>query len=356
MKSVGVSAVAVDKPSQPRWQVKLLALLLMAVVTLALLEVAASVLYFFVVSPQLEARRADASHYYRASKDPLLAYEPVPGFQLHHNDRDLAINSFGLRGPEPISPKTGVRFAVLGDSVTFGILQGEAQTVSRLMEDKLRRVCSGDVEVFNLGVPGYGAQEVNELLRTKAPLLALDGVVYLLNLNDFARRNTLWEGADSGLYRMYQPPALKLPFFLQKALYRWQKGGKDDGMTPSLDWYRWLINGTFRETLDEIASMKLWAKAQGISFAVSVYPSGVALSGGVNALAREQQMVANGLQARGITVADDIGPFLSSPNVYDATDHLTDHGNDVASTLLIGVMASVFPDLVERAGCKPGAR
>jgi hypothetical protein len=356
MKTAGEIAVAPDRPAKPRWLIKILALALMMAVTLVLAEAAATALYLLVVSPQLEARKADAAHFYRLSKDPLLGYEFAPGFKVRRDDRDLVINSFGLRGGEPASPKTGMRLAILGDSVTFGIQQGEAQTIPHLMEAKLRKQCVNPVEVLNVGVPGYGAQELNELLRTKAPLLSLDGVIYLLNLNDFARRNTWWEGADSGLYRMYWPPALKLPFFLQKALYRWEKGGKDDGMTPSLDWYRWLINGTLPATFNEISAMNLWAKTHGLSFAVSVFPSGVALSGGTNALADEHRAVADGLRARGIAVIDDVGPFLSGSNLFDETDHLTDKGNDVASTHLIGVLKSAFPDIAERAGCMSQAR
>jgi len=352
MAGAAETIVAADGAASPRWQVKLLAIALMLVVTLVAAEAVASALYYFAVSPQLDARRADPGHYYRLSKDPLLGYELTPGFQLRRDNRDLMINSFGLRGPEPDKPKAGLRFAVLGDSVTFGIQQAEAQTIPHLMQSKLRQQCRTAVEVLNLGVAGYGAQELNEMLKTKAPLLALDGVVYLLNLNDFARRNSLWEGADSGLYRMYWPPTLKLPFFLQKALYRWEKGSKDDGMAPSLDWYRWLIHGTLSETFDEIGEMKAWADSRGIGFAVSIFPSGVALSGGANALADQHRAITDGLRTRGVAVFDEVDPFLAGANLFDETDHLTDNGNDVASTQLVAVLKSVFPDLAAKAGCK----
>lgn len=341
-----------DRPSQPRWQVKILATVLLLVVALATCELAAAMFYGLVVSPQLEARQAERGHYYRLSKDPLLGYELVPGFKLEHDGRDLAINSAGLRGPEPAPFKAGPRFAVLGDSVTFGIMQGEAQTIAQMMQSKLRQECATPVEVLNLAVPGYGAQELNELLKTKAPPFAVDSIIYLLNLNDFARRNTLWEGADAGLYRMYWPPALKLPFLLQKALYRWEKGGKDDGMSPSLDWYRWLFRGTSLETFNEIGAMERWAKTQGIGFAVSILPSGVALAGGSNALADEHRAIADALRARDVTVADDVRPFLARADLFDDTDHLTVKGNDVASTRLIEVLKSAFPDLTAKAGCK----
>ncbi|MGJ4997005.1 SGNH/GDSL hydrolase family protein [Bradyrhizobium sp. HKCCYLS3077] len=315
----------------------------------------ASVLFALIVSPQLSARRADPDHYYRASADPLLGYELRPGMQIRRDGRELSINSHGLRGPEPVTPKPTVRFAILGDSVTFGIQQSEAQTISRLMETKLSAACGTSVDVLNMGVPGYGAQEVGELLRTRAKPLSIDGVVYLLNLNDFARRNSLWEGADSGLYRMYAPPLLKLPFFLQKALYRWKKGGKDDGMMPSLDWYRWLIDGTFDTTIAEIAAMNAWARAAGIGFSVSIMPSGVALGGGQNALADEHRKIGEALSSRGVAVVDDVRPFMGEAKLFDGTDHLTNLGNEIAAAHLVGVLASTQPSLLSQAACGGGS-
>lgn len=343
---------AAARPAQPRWLVKVLAVIVLLAAAVVAAEAAAAAFYFFVVSPQLEARRVEAGHYYRPSRDAVLAYELAPGFKLKRDERDLAVNSFGLRGAEPATPKSGLRFAVLGDSVTFGILQGEAQTVPHLMQDKLRRDCTGlAVEVLNLGVPGYGAQELAEQLRTRAPLLSLDGVVYLFNLNDFARRGSIYEGADSGLYRMYQPPALKLPFLVRKAFYRWHKGGNNDGMTPSLDWYRWLIHGTPAETLGDVGAMNAWATNQGIGFATAILPSGVALAGGSNALADEHRMIGEALRARGVRPVDDINPFLAA-GLFDETDHMTDKGNDVLATHLNKVLVSAFPDLAAKAACR----
>ncbi|CAL76078.1 hypothetical protein; putative signal peptide [Bradyrhizobium sp. ORS 278] len=352
--SVDITAIS-RRSARPRWRIKALALVLMTALTLIAAELLSDVLFAAIVSPQLAARRADPDHYYRVSADPLLGYELAPGTQIHRNERDLLINSHGLRGAEPVTNKAAPRFAVLGDSVTFGIQQSEDQTISRLMEAQLRHVCGSSVEVLNLGVPGYGAQEVGELLRTRAKPLAVDGIVYLLNLNDFARRNSLWEGADSGLYRMYSPPWLKLPFFLQKALYRWKKGGKDDGMMPSLDWYRWLIDGTFDATIAEIVAMDAWARTASIGFSVSIMPSGVALSGGQNALADQQRRIDEALRSHGVAVVDDSRPFMDRRKLFDDTDHLTDLGNQVAATLLVGVLASTQPELLARAGCHGGS-
>jgi hypothetical protein len=125
-------------------------------------------------------------------------------------------------------------------------------------------------------------------------------------------------------------------------------------MSPSLDWYRWLMNGTSSETFERISAMNLWAGTQGIGFAVSILPSGLALSGGANALAVEHRMIAEALRARHVRVADDAQPFLGA-GLFDETDHTTDKGNDVASTQLAKVLKSFFPDLAAKAACRAGA-
>jgi hypothetical protein len=76
------------------------------------------------------------------------------------------------------------------------------------------------------------------------------------------------------------------------------------------------------------------------------------LAGGANALADEHRRIVDLLRARNVVVFDDLGPSLSASGLYDETDHLTDKGNDVASTRMIGVLNTAFPDLTAKAGCK----
>ena len=231
-------------------RIVLLAAAFLIVVSTLLLELTAQGYYHLFVNPFLDLQRLEPAHYYRASRNSRLGYELIPGFQYRDGERDLAINSMGLRGREVAPNKAGPRLAILGDFATFSIGQAEAHTLPRLIEEKLAADCSRRIEVLNLGVPGYGAEEIREHLQTKAPSLDLDAVVYLLNLNDFSRRNSIYEGADNGLYRIYERPLFKLPFFVRKAFYRWYKGPFADGMAgPTPQWYRWLVKGTFGETL-----------------------------------------------------------------------------------------------------------
>ena len=102
--------------------------------------------------------------------------------------------------------------------MTFGSAHSQDRTIPRLIEDDSGE--PGGEVVLNFGVPGYGARELRELLRVRDAIYCVDRVVYLLNSNDFAWRETLYEGADSGLYRMYNRPGWMIPWFVRKAVYR----------------------------------------------------------------------------------------------------------------------------------------
>ncbi|MGP9814526.1 hypothetical protein ACTZWT_23690 [Rhodopseudomonas sp. NSM] len=344
--------IAQTIPTATSRRVKIIAFITMLVVLLVSAEIAASAFYYLIVKPQLDLTKAEPGHYYRAATNPRLVYELMPGYQGSQDGRDLHVNSLGLRGPELASRKDRPRLAIFGDSVTFSIWHSEAEALPQLVGVELQNACGRGAEMLNFGVPGYGAQEIREQFLVKSPGVSLDAAVYLLNLNDFARRDTPYEGADAGLYRMYQPPLLKLPFFIRKATYRFEKGTLLGGMNPTLQWYRWLIGGTRQQTLDDIGAMAAFAKNHGISFAVFILPSGLALAGGTNALADEQQTIASALQARGIAVANQADRFIQSPSLFDQTDHLTGPGNHVAAAQLATFVRNTFPGVAAAMGCQ----
>jgi hypothetical protein len=341
-------------PTAISWPAKLLGIAIMVVVLLVSAEIAASAYYYLMVKPQFETTKAESGHYYRASNDPQLAYELKPGYQGVHQGRDLHINSLGFRGPELAPKGEKTRLAILGDSVTFSIWHADAEALPHLVGLQLQRDCPRGAEVLNLGVPGYGVHEVRELFQVKAPGLALDAAIYLMNLNDFAWRETEFEGADAGLYRMYHPPLLKLPFFVKKAMYRFEKGTLLGGMNPTINWYQWMIKGTTRRTLDEVAAMHSWARDHGIAFAVSILPAGIALGGGTNALAAEQKLIVDALRARGVVVADDTQQFIKTPSLFDETDHLTGPGNHVAAGQIAEFFRTSSPPIADAMQCRVG--
>ena len=101
-------------------------------------------------------------------------YDPVP------TPIRWQINAAGMRSDRPLA-KTG-RFRVLtyGDSEAFGWSVQLEDTFQHRMEALDPRV-----EVLNLGVPGYNAENVADHMEITAPALDPDVVIYLFHKNDF---------------------------------------------------------------------------------------------------------------------------------------------------------------------------
>ncbi len=94
----------------------------------------------------------------------------------------VAINSRGLRGPEPIVPKPAgtYRILCLGDESTFQHADAEAETFCAILQTELAgRRAPQSVEVLNAGVPDYCPllsylQFRHELLSLQADLVVLN--------------------------------------------------------------------------------------------------------------------------------------------------------------------------------------
>ena len=201
-------------------------------------------IYALFLDKQWKVIKAAPGHYFKASKNFVLAYELASNFSIEKDNRRLWINRFGIREQEQeISDK--YKIAILGDSVVFGIGLSQEQTISFLLQEAINRT-GASVKVLNFGVPGYGLHELVEYLKIKDKIYDVDHVIYILNPNDFARRNSIYEGADAGLYRMYHQPLVKSPWFIRKAIYRMNKySGLDDyhKLKASVRWYQWLFKG-----------------------------------------------------------------------------------------------------------------
>ena len=91
------------------------------------------------------------------------------------------VNEDGIRSDRPIATK-GARFRILtyGDSETFGWSVQLEDTWQRRME-----TIDDRIEVLNLGVPGYNAENVADHMELTAPELDPDLIIYLLHKNDF---------------------------------------------------------------------------------------------------------------------------------------------------------------------------
>ncbi|MGD9612929.1 MAG: SGNH/GDSL hydrolase family protein [Kiritimatiellia bacterium] len=312
-------------------------LALLAGATLAagiLLEGACQALYALGVAPQLAAQRNDPTHYYEASDDPTLAYRLKPGCQIAKDGRAIRINRHGFRDDRD-DLDGAPRVALLGDSVPFGIALSQDQTPAAA----LQRLAGAEVRVLNFGVPGYGLEELRRHAEHVLARFRPVRVYYVLNLNDFSVRGTASEGGDNGLYRMYAPPALKTPFFLRKAIYRFMKGGR----MSSVRWYRWLYEGNRAKLLPVVREMADHARAQGGEFAVVLFPPAVAYGAdGTFALQAVFDEIAGDLRANQIAVLAPVAEFGADVRaLQDGTDHLTAAGSEVLARI-------VWQDLAEK--------
>jgi hypothetical protein len=123
-------------------------------------------------------------------------WSPTRGWALKANVRDVALapgkrlnsNGRGLRGAREYSyekPPGVTRIVVLGDSFTFGEDVDDSETYSRQLETMLP-----GVEVLNLGVHGYGHDQMLVYLREEGLRYKPD-VVLLGFLSDDMERNVL---------------------------------------------------------------------------------------------------------------------------------------------------------------------
>jgi len=90
------------------------------------------------------------------------------------------VNAQGFRAEHPVPPRSArFRIATFGDSEAFGWGVPIESTFQRQMEKIDPRV-----EVFNLAVPGYNAENVADHLAEFIPVLKPDLVVYVFHKND----------------------------------------------------------------------------------------------------------------------------------------------------------------------------
>jgi len=294
-------------------------------------------IYSLYLDRQWKTIKEDPDHYYKASHNVLLGYELSDNFSIENDHRRLWINRFGIRELDNQVHDIH-KIAILGDSIVFGNVLSQEQTISALLQQSLSRI-GASVSILNFGVPGYGLKELLEYLKIKDNIYNVDHVIYILNPNDFARRNSIYEGADAGLYRMYNQPLLKSPWFIRKAIYRIKKySGLDDyhKNKASIGWYQWLFNGNKDAGYNYIKEMALYANEKGCSFTVVLLPAGVAYNDdGTYELSYINANIGAFLKANNISYINPTDIFRSDVEKYfDPTDHLTFDGNALMAEIL----------------------
>jgi lysophospholipase L1-like esterase len=119
--------------------------------------------------------------------DPTKGWVLRPGLRGEGPFRRVTVssNSRGARGPEepPLQRRPGRRRVVaVGDSFTFGEGVNDGDTYPRRLQDLLP-----DTEVVNLGVHGYGLDQILIRLREEVPRYRPDVVLLGFFLNDAQR-------------------------------------------------------------------------------------------------------------------------------------------------------------------------
>lgn len=186
------------------------------VTTLLALEVALRVLtavravdlFTATVHPP-RSRRAelDLSGMIRPAADAGLVYELIPGLRGTFQGASVKINAQGFRGPPlPRSERSpGLRIVGLGDSITFGWGVRDHETFLSYVRRRFRNAHPGgpELEIVNLGVPGYNTHQEVEAFLARGLLYRPDVVVLFLCDNDDDLPNFVWKRAPYTMRRSF---------------------------------------------------------------------------------------------------------------------------------------------------------
>ena len=131
----------------------------------------------------LHPREREFLEIYRRSANPILLYEPRPGYSAG----PLTTNSHGFRDHEYAleKPAGTFRIAVLGDSIVWGHGLALEDSFPKQLERILNEILPGRFEVLNFAVSGYSTLQEVELFRVKASRFDPDLVVVGYCINDY---------------------------------------------------------------------------------------------------------------------------------------------------------------------------
>ncbi|MCB0333512.1 MAG: SGNH/GDSL hydrolase family protein, partial [Bdellovibrionales bacterium] len=118
-----------------------------------------------------------------------IMYDLLPNLHVDFQGVPVRTNSCGMRGKEisTIKPERTYRVAFLGDSFTFGWGVNEEEAFPWIVEKILQEHASEgvNVEIINMGVPGYSTFQQVALFEEKGLDFAPDAVVLYFVDNDF---------------------------------------------------------------------------------------------------------------------------------------------------------------------------
>jgi hypothetical protein len=325
-------------------------LLLVAATIVALLLAETTIRVTDALNPEVMAG-ADGHVLVRASDDPILQWELVPGGSLdaevvRHDVRPsfgecagdekthtipLRVNRWGFRGPDwSNQPAAGVlRVAVMGDSQTLGEGLLEEETwPGRLASQLEERRPDMTLEVLNFGVLGYNSEQERQLLRQhvlpRHPHLVLVG--YMTNDPEPTGASATTERPVGGL--------LGRSALVRAVSARWAQESLATSRALS-------AHQTYAQYAVELHSGDSWAAARGqlLGMAADAADAGVLLAlvllpdmgdstrlGSPDSPYQEVHAVVEGLRDDGVTV---LNPLRGFPMTYCDRNRLTVGPRDI---------------------------
>lgn len=306
----------------------LIAIVIGTLFSFLIIEVVCQIYFRQVLVKNWDSVKSKKGHYFQKSDNPILGYEVKKNFHYRNKDtnKELITDNIGLRitNPDIASP---CKIALTGDSVTFGEGLSQNETIAYKLQEKYGYT----VKVLNYGVNGYEIAQIQENLKNKNAIYQASNLIYILNLNDFARKNSIYEGSDGGLYRMYNYPFLKSPLFIRKMLYRYNK----QDLYGSVHWYQWYFNGNKVWGLEHLKEMAKFAKDNQINFAVLMFPSAIAMHDNIFELQNIFDELIEFFKKNNITYINPVNEFLTDPKRFiDHTDHPTAEGAEKMANII----------------------
>ncbi len=296
----------------------IIALLVALIFSLSILEIVCQLYFKFVLVEKWNSMKASEFHYFHKSDDPLLSYELLADYHLEKDAKELWINKYGIRDRDEKTDYS-CKLAVIGDSVPFGVGLSQEETISSLLNAR----GTFPVKVLNFAVPGYEISEIYRFLTIKNEIYDVEHIIYILNLNDFARRDSIYEGADKGLYRMYKHSVFKSPIFIRRVFSRFYQQGKP----TSTSWYKWLFNANKEWGLGIIEQMESYAEEKKAKFTVVLFPPRVAFQDDFYELQDVFSELVAFLKEKKIAYINPLQEMrLDVASSIDVTDHLTPEG------------------------------
>ncbi len=217
-------------------------------------------------------------------------------------------NVDGLRdATRPVETREGLtRVVILGDSVTYGHGVDASQAFPQVLERKLREG-GRDVEVFNMGLPGWSTRQERIAYERIARKYKPDVVVLAVCLNDLAELQI----------NLTKPPGFLLALFKRSAAVRMALGasrreiGAVEELFTASDSPR--VANAFRLFFEEVRALRDEVKKDGARFRLILAPFRFQLEANAP-VPTVQRSIGDFARAESLPLTDLLTPMVGSPS------------------------------------------